>query len=433
MSFLQKVFGFHPETMTLRTEIMAGFTTFLTMIYVLAVNPAVLANAGMPQGALFTTTVITTVVATFFMAVIAKQPIAQAPSMCLNAFFAFTLCMVMGYTWQQALSILLVESLIFLAISLGNIRQIIIDSIPANLRVAIAVGIGMFIAFIGLKNADIIVANEATLVSLGDFSPKALVGVASILVSAVLMALNVKGALFIAIIVATLVGILLGVTTVPEAWSPVSMPDSIAPIFCQFDFSQLLTMKSIVVIFSLLVVHMFDTIGTIVGLAYTAGIVKKDGTIPRIHEAMLSDALGTTFGVFLGCSSVSAYSESASGISAGGRSGITALTVAFFFLLALFFSPLFLLIPGAATSGALVMVGVLMIREVKEIDFSDFGEAFAAFITILGMVLCYSIADGVCLGMLSYTIVKLCTGKVKQLSWVMVILSLLFLGYFCIG
>ncbi len=430
---LQKLLGFDPKTMRKRTEVVAGATTFLTMCYILAVNPTILSTTGMDRGALFTSTAIAAAIATLLLAFMAKLPFAQAPSMGLNAFFAYTLCQAMGYSWQQSLAIMLIEGIVFLLITFINVREAILNAIPENLRHAISVGIGMFIAFIGLKNAGIIVSSPATFVTLGKFTPAAILGVIAILLSGVLMARKVKGALFVSIIATTVIGIPLGVTEIPSHWIPVSMPQSLSPIFCQFDFSGIINFRTLMVVISLLLVNIFDTVGTLVGLAYKTNIVRPDGTIPKIKEAMMSDAIGTTCGAFLGSSTLTTYVESASGIAEGGRSGLTSFTTGILFIVALFLSPLFMLIPSAATSGALVLVGVLMLDSVKRLNLADVSEAFPAFITMITMVLCYSIADGICLGILSFVILKLCTGKWKQVNMTLVILSLIFIANFILG
>lgn len=433
MNFLEKTLGFDPKTMKLRTELIAGVTTFLTMSYILAVNPAILMSTGMNQGALFTATALASAIATLLLAFMAKLPFAQAPSMGLNAFFAYTLCQAMGYSWQNSLAILLIEGIVFILITFFNVREMIFNAIPNNLRYAISAGIGMFIAFIGLKNAGIIVAKEGTFVGLGEFTTPCLLGIFATLLSGVLMARNVKGSLFWGIIATTLIGIPLGVTVFPDHWLPVSAPQDISPIFCKFDFSGLLNLKTFLVVFSLLIVNIFDTIGTLMGLAEKTGIVREDGSIPHVSEAMMSDAIGTTCGAMLGSSTISTYIESASGIAEGGRSGVTSLVVGVMFLLSLFLSPIFLLIPSAATSGALIMVGVLMLDSVKKINLQDMTEAFPAFITMITMVLCYSIADGICLGILSFVIMKICTHRWKDLNWTLCILSILFVLNFALG
>ncbi len=426
MQTLQRLLGFDPKKTSIRTEVIAGVTTFLTMCYILAVNPTILATTGMDKPALFTATALASAIATLLLAFMAKLPFAQAPSMGLNAFFAFTLCQAMGLSWQQSLAILLIEGVIFLLITFLNVRDKILECIPLNLRYAISTGIGMFIAFIGLKNAGVVVPDPATCVRLGTFNFSSLLGIFSILLSGILMARGVKGSLFIGIIAATLIGIPLGVTQIPDGWIPVSAPHSVAPIFCQFDFTGFFSIKTLLIIFSLLLVNIFDTLGTLVGLAERTGIVGPKGEIPRVREAMMSDAIGTTCGALLGSSTITTYIESASGISEGGRSGLTSFVTGGLFLLAIFLAPIFLLIPGAATSGALVMVGVLMLESVKKIKLDSISDAFPAFITIITMVLCYSIADGICLGILSYVLIKLFTGNFKDLNVTLYVLAILF-------
>lgn len=433
MAFLEKTLGFNPKTMKMRTEIIAGATTFLTMSYILAVNPGILSSTGMDKGALFTGTALASAIATLLLAFMAKLPFAQAPSMGLNAFFSYTLCQAMGFSWQQSLAIMLFEGIAFIIITFFNVRELILGAIPANLRYAISAGIGMFIAFIGLKNAEIIVQREGTFIGLGEFTAPCLLGILAILLSGILMARNVKGALFWSIIATTIVGIPMGVTNIPSGWMPVSAPQDISPIFCKFDFNGLFTLKTALVVFSLLIINIFDTIGTLMGLADKTGIVREDGSIPHVREAMMSDAIGTTCGAALGSSTLTTYVESASGIAEGGKSGLTSFVVGILFLIALFLSPIFLLIPSAATSGALVMVGVLMIDSVKKIELDNISEAFPAFITMITMVLCYSIADGICLGILAYVVMKACTKQWNKLNWTLCILSILFILNFILG
>jgi len=434
MNKLKALLGFDPQKTTVKTELIAGMTTFLTMCYILAVNPTILATTGMDKGALFTATAVASAIATLLLAFMAKLPFAQAPSMGLNAFFAFTLCQAMGLTWQQALAVLLVEGIIFLLITFLNIRDKILECIPKNLRFAISAGIGMFIAFIGLKNAGIITANEATFVQLGKFTPTCILGLISILVSGTLMARRVKGSLFFAIIISTLIGIPMGVTEIPDGWMPVSAGHSVAPIFCKFDFTGFFTPKMVMVVFSLLLVNIFDTIGTVLGLVSKLGIKEDEkGNIPGVKEAMMSDAIGTTAGALLGSSTITTYVESASGVAEGGKSGLTSFFVGIMFILSIFLAPIFLLIPSAATSGALVMVGVLMIDSFKKIELEDISESFPAFITMITMVLCYSIADGICLGILSYVLIKMMVGKFKDLNLTLYILSIFLLLNYALG
>lgn len=427
MCMLQKIFGFNKQTMNLRTEIIAGITTFLTMSYILAVNPAMLSTTGMDKGAIFTATALAAAIATLLLACMAKLPFAQAPGMGLNAFFAFTLVQGMGYSWETALTAMFVEGLIFILITLLNVREIILNSIPVNLRHAISAGIGMFIAFIGLKNAGIIESNPSTFVALGHFTPISLLAIFGILLSAVLLIKKVKGALFYSILLCTIAGIPLGVTEIPENFIPVSMPHSIAPTFCKFDFEGFFTLDMAIIIFTLLFMNIFDTLGTLVGLATKTRIMDKNGHIPHVKEAMMSDAIGTTISSMLGSSTVTTYVESASGIAEGGHSGVTSLITGLLFILALFFAPVFLLIPGAATTGAFVLVGVFMMDSIGKINLSDISEALPAFVTIIMMLLIYSIANGIILGLLCYVLLKLFCGKYKQITLTMYILAILFI------
>lgn len=424
---IQKLLGFDKQTMTIRTEVIAGITTFLTMSYILAVNPSILGTTGMDKGAVFTATALASAIATLLLAFMAKLPFAQAPSMALNAFFAFTLVQGMGYTWQTAMTAMFVEGVIFILITFLNIRELILNSIPMNLRYAISSGIGIFIAFIGLKNAGIIESNPATFMMFGAFTPSSVLAMVGILLSGILIVKKVKGALFYSILICTLIGIPLGVTEIPEGFLPVSMPHSMEPTFCKFNFSEFFTLDMAVVIFTLLFMNIFDTVGTLVGLASKTGIMGEDGHIPHVKEAMMSDAIGTTIGAMMGSSTITTYVESASGIAEGGRSGFTSLITGLLFILALFFAPLFLLIPSAATSGALVLVGVFMMDSISKIDMEDMSEALPAFITIIMMVLTYSIADGMVLGLLCYVLVKLFCGKHKDISITMYILAALFI------
>lgn len=413
--------------MTVRTEIVAGVTTFLTMSYILAVNPSILSVAGMDKGAVFTATALASAIATLLLAFMAKLPFAQAPSMGLNAFFAFTLVQGMGYSWQVAMTAMFVEGVIFILITFLNVRELILNSIPMSLRYAISAGIGMFIAFIGLKNAGIIVENPATFVMLGEFTSTSVLAMVGILLSGILLWRGVKGALFYSILICTAIGVPLGVTEIPDSFLPVSLPHSLAPTFCQFSFDGFFTIDMAIIIFTLLFMNIFDTIGTLVGLASKTGVMREDGHIPRVKEAMMSDAIGTTIGSMMGSSTITTYVESASGIAEGGRSGLTSFTTGVLFLLALLFSPLFLLIPSAATTGALVLVGVFMMDSVSKVDMGDISEALPAFVTMIMMVLTYSIADGMVLGLLCYVLVKLGCGKYKEISLTMYGLSVLFL------
>ena len=427
MQALYRLVGFDPSRHKLRTELLAGVTTFLTMSYILAVNPDILSTTGMDKGAVFTATALASAVGTLLIAFLAKLPFAQAPSMGINAFFAFTLVMGMGYSWQAALSAVFVEGIIFILLTAFNIREQIVRCIPKNLRFAISAGIGFFIAFIGLKNAGVIVANEATFVALGAFTPVSILAVIGIILSGVLMTLRVRGALFYSIIACTLVGIPLGVTQIPDSFVPVSLPRSLAPTFLQFDFKALLNMDMALTIFALVFMDIFNTVGTLIGAAAKTEMMDSEGNVKNIKQAMMADALATSIGAVCGTSTVTTFVESSAGIAEGGRTGLTALSTAVLFLLALFFAPLFLL---AATTGALVLVGVLMLSSIQDIDLMDISEALPSFITVLTMVLTYNIAEGMALGLISYTLVKLLSGQYRQVSITLYIVStLLVLRY----
>lgn len=425
--FFDKLFGFNPSRNNVRTEILAGLTTFLTMAYILAVNPSVfsaLKGQGMNIDAVFTATALAAIVGTLVMSLYAKKPFALAPGMGLNAFFVYTVCLGMGYSWQFALTAVFIEGLLFILLTLTNVRKLIVDSIPRNLRRAISVGIGLYIAFIGMKSCGLVVANDATAVALGDLKDKAvLLSLAGLLLASVLEILKVKGSLLISILVITLAGIPLGVT---QFNGVISAPPSIAPIFARFEWSHVLSWDMLIVVVTFLFIDMFDTIGTVVGVSERSGMVKKDGSIDGINKILMADAVATVSGAIFGTSTVTTYIESASGVAAGGRTGLTSFTVAVCFALALFFSPLFLAIPAAATGPVLVIVGVMMTSSVRDIEWNDFSESIPAFLTMLLMPLTYSISEGIMLGMLSYVLINLCTGKFKKISLTLWVLAVLF-------
>ena len=422
---LKKLFGFDPSVMKVKTEVMAGITTFLTMSYILAVNPDILSAASMDRGAVFTATALAASIATLLMAILAKLPFALAPGMGLNAFFAFTLVQGMGYSWESALAAVFVEGIVFILLTVFNIRELIVNAIPETLRHAMSVGIGLFIAFLGLQKAGLIVADPVTFVSLGEFTPSTLLAVGGIIIGGVLVARRVKGALFYAIVVVTLLSIPLGITRIPEGFSLVSMPHSLEPVFFKLDFHSLLSPNMLIAIFSLVFMDIFDTLGTLVGTANKVGMVNPDGSIPKLNPAMMADAVGTTVGALLGTSTTTTYAESTAGIAEGGRSGLTAAVVSGLFIVALFFAPFFLLVPGIATAGVLVIVGSFMFDAVKKIHFDDITEAFPAFVTIIMMPLTYSIAEGIVLGVLTYVLLKLLAGKYRELNLTICILSIL--------
>lgn len=426
---LNKLFGLNPKETNVKTEIMAGLTTFLTMAYILAVNPNILSATGMDRGALFSTTVLISAAATILMGLYAKLPFALAPGMGLNAFFAYTICLIMGYSWQFALTAVFLEGLIFILLTVTNVREKIVDIIPETLKKSISVGIGIYIAFIGLSSAEIVVNNDATLVSIGDLSQgPALLCIIGIVLSSVLLIKKVPGALLIGIIVTTLIGIPLGVT---QFNGVMSSPPSVEPIFCKFEWTRIFTSEMFVIVFTLLFVDLFDTIGTLIGVATRAGMI-KNGKIPHLKQAFMVDALATTSGAIMGSSTVTTFVESAAGVEQGGRSGLTAFVCGLCFLVSLFFAPLFLSIPSAATAPVLVLVGVMMMSSVVEINFREYSEAIPAFICFVMMPLCYSISDGIVLGMLSYVIINLCAGKYNKLSIGMYILSAFFLLKFLV-
>ncbi|WP_372793226.1 NCS2 family permease [Lutibacter sp.] len=424
---LDKYFKITENKSTLRTEIVAGITTFMTMVYILAVNPSILSAAGMDKDAVFTATALSAIIATLVMALYAKLPFALAPGMGLNAFFAFTVVLGMGYSWEFALTAVFLEGIIFILLTAFNIRELIVNSIPLNLKHAVSVGIGLFIAFIGLKGTGLIVDNPATLVSLGSMkNPEVLVGMAGVLIIGVLLTKKVKGAILIGILVSTIIGLIFGVTVLPENFTFVSLPPSLEPIFFKFDFSQVLSLDMLIVLFTFLFVDMFDTVGTLVGVSSKAGMLDKDGNVPRVKQALFADAIGTFVGAIIGTSTVTTYVESAAGVAEGGKTGMTALTVAGMFVLALFFAPVFMIIPAAATAPALIIVGLFMISPIMKIDLDDFTEAIPAFFTIIMMPLTYSIAEGIVFGMLSYVLLKLLTGKYKEIKPIMLIIAILF-------
>ncbi|MBQ8265669.1 MAG: NCS2 family permease [Bacteroides sp.] len=422
---LEKLFGFNPKETTVRTEVMAGITTFLTMAYILAVNPNILGETGMDKGALFTTTVIMSAIPTIFMGLYAKLPLALAPGMGLNAFFAYTICLIMGYSWQFALTAVFLEGLAFILLTVTNLREKIVDVIPEGLKTAISAGIGLYIAFIGLKNAEIIVDNPATLVSLGTLtSGSGLLGVIGIALTSIMLVRNVKGALLLGILLTTIIGIPLGITHLDGVFSA---PPSIEPIFLKFEWDHIFTQEMVVIVFTLLFVDLFDCIGTVIGVTTRAGMVKEDGKIPHLKEVFMVDSLATTAGAAMGTSTVAVYVESAAGVNEGGRSGLTAFTTGVCFLVALFFAPFFLAIPAAATAPVLVLVGLMMMSNIWKIDFFDYKESIPAFICMIFMPLAYSISDGILLGHLCYVIINVLGGNRKNLTLGMYILAAVFL------
>ncbi|MCP1997077.1 NCS2 family permease [Flavobacterium sp. HSC-61S13] len=432
---IEHYFQLNKHHTTIRKELTAGVITFLTMSYILVVNPNILAQAGMDREALFTTTALATIFATLMMGLYAKLPIAQAPGMGLNSFFTFTVVLTMGYTWQFALTAVFIEGIIFLLLTFFNIRELIVKNIPVILKESIPVGIGLFITLIGLKGAGIIISDTNTLVRLGDFSQHNVwIAFLGLLVTGVLFARNVNGAILLGILVATGFGFILGDVVWPST-AIVALPPSIEPIFGQAlapmlteeGWKQILSLDMLVVVFTFLFVNLFDTVGTLIGVISKTNLADADGNFPQMKKALFSDALGTTFGAVLGTSSVTSYVESASGVASGGRTGLTAVGVALMFGLSLFLAPLFLMIPAAATSPALIIVGLFMISSVSKINFDDMSEGLPAFLTIVLMPFTYSIAEGIVFGILSFTFLKLFTGKYRQITLTLAVLSILFL------
>ena len=422
-NMLQKLFGFNSHSMQVRTEILAGITTFLTMSYILAVNPSILGVTGMDKGAVFTATATASLIATLIMAVWAKLPFALAPGMGLNAFFAFTVCLGMGNTWEFALTAVLIEGILFILLTLSNLREAILNAIPDSLKNAIGAGIGHFIAFIGLQNAGVITKNDATLVTLGNItSGSPLLALIGLAITSVLLIKKVKGSMLWGILLTMLIGIPMGIT---EFNGIVSIPPSLEPVFFKFDFSKVLTTQMDFTVFTMLLIDMYDTIGTLVGVSNKAGML-VNGKVPRAKQAFMADAIGTTVGAMLGTNTVSTFVESASGIAQGGRSGITSFVTAICFGIALLFAPLFLSIPSAATCPILVLVGLFMMSPIKDIDLDDFTESVPAFICIIMIPMAYSISDGIVLGLISYVLTNLLSGKFKKISLTMYILAALF-------
>ncbi len=422
---LEKLFGFDKQTMSVKKEVIGGITTFLTMAYIIAVNPIILSDAGMDKGAVFTVTILSAVIATLVMAIYAKLPFVLAPGMGLNAFFAYTIVLMMGYTWQFALTAVFLEGIIFILLTITGLRKKIVDCIPIVLRQAIGPGIGIFIAFIGLQSAGIVVNSDVTLVTMGDLrEPSVLLAFLGIVISAVLLIRNITGALFIGILLTTLIGIPLGVTHIDGV---VAIPPSIAPIAFKMEWHNVLSWDMVICVFTFLFIDMFDTLGTLLGVGYQADLVDENGDMKNINEAFMADAIGTTAGALMGTSTVTTFVESAAGVNAGGRSGLTAFSAAVCFLLSTFLAPLFLNIPTQATAPALILVGVMMMGSIRNIDFSNYIDAIPCFFTIILMPLAYSISDGIMIGVISYVLFRICVGKAKELSITICMLALAFI------
>lgn len=428
VGFIEKTFRLKEHNTSVRTEVVAGFTTFMTMAYILIVNPLTLADAGMDFGKVFTATAISAIIATLVMAFAANLPFALAPGMGLNAFFAYTVVIAGHKSFEFALTAVFLEGIVFLILTFFNVREAIINALPANIKRAISVGIGLFIAFIGLANSGVIIHGD-TIVQLGNVtSGTALLALIGIVIAGILLALNVKGALFISIVVTTLIGFPMGITTVPDKlWQ---LP--VAPYFFNFAWQEIFTLDMLSVLFVFLFVDMFDTVGTLIGVATKADML-VDGKVPKVKQALFADAVGTTVGAIFGTSTVTTYVESASGVAEGGRTGLTSVVAAGLFGVALLLSPLFIMIPSAATTPALVLVGVFMMSPIKEINFDDYTELIPAFLTIIMMPLAYSISEGIVFGVLSYVFLKVFTNRGNEVPILTYIIALFFVIKLLVG
>nr|WP_300002645.1 NCS2 family permease [Tissierella sp.] len=440
VGFFEKQFKLSENGTNVRTEIMAGVTTFMTMGYILAVNPGMLGEAGMNPGAVFSATAVAAFIGCLMMAFLANYPFALAPGMGLNAFFTYTVVFGMGKSWQFAITAVFLEGIIFLILSLFSVREAIFNAIPMNLKKAVSVGIGLFIALIGFINSGIVVSGKEVLpdgsltgleIQLGNLSSRpALLALIGLVIVGFLLARGVKGALFFGILATTLIGIPMGVTQMPDgAFLKIfSAPPSLAPGLLKFEWSQIFTWEMLLVVFTFLFVDVFDTVGTLIGVSSKAKMLDEDGKLPRVGKALLADAIATTAGAMLGTSTVTTYVESASGVAEGGRTGLTALSTGVMFALSLVLAPLFLVIPASATAPVLIIVGLFMMGPIKEIDLDDYTEAIPAFLTIVMMPFAYSIAEGIVFGMVSYVVLKLVAGKGKEVTPIMYILAVLFIA-----
>lgn len=427
-SFLERKFSLTKRGTNARTEFLAGLTTFMTMSYILIVNPTMLGKAGMDQGGVFTATIISSVIAMLFMGLYANFPFALSAGMGLNAFFTFSIVIGMGHDWSYALTAVFLEGIIFIFLSIFKVREALFKAIPLQLKNAVSVGIGLFIAMIGATNSGIVVANESTFLALGNLvSKEVLVTFFSLLIMGILSAKKVKGALLYGIIGGTILGLILGVTQLPSQ-GILSLPPSLKPVAFKLHWDNIFTLDMFSVMFTFLFVDIFDTLGTITGVATKANMLDEKGNLPGIGKALLSDAIGTVVGALLGTSTITTFVESASGVTDGGRTGLTSLSVAFFFFLSLFLFPLFSIVPSQATAAALIIVGLFMMSPIKNIDLDDYTESLPAFLTIIMMPFAYSIAEGISIGMISYVFLKVTTGKYKDVSPVMYILAIVFIA-----
>ena len=453
---LEKVFKLSENKTDAKTEILAGITTFMTMAYILAVNPSILSATGMDSGAVFTATALAAFIGTLLMAIFANYPFALAPGMGLNAYFAYTVVLGMGYSWEYALTAVFAEGIVFILLSATNVREAIFNAIPQNLKAAVSVGIGLFIAFIGLQNAKIVIGGSTLLqlfsvdkynevngvsASFNDVGITVLLAIIGIIVTGILVVKNIKGNILWGILITWLLGIICQFTglyvpnadlgfysLLPDFSNGLSIP-SLSPIFCKLDFSGIFSLNFIVILFAFLFVDLFDTIGTLIGVSAKADMLDENGKLPRIKGALMADAVATTVGAVIGTSTTTTFVESASGVSEGGRTGLTSVTTAILFGLSLFLSPIFLAIPSFATAPALIIVGLYMLTNVMNIDFSDMSEAIPCYICIIAMPFFYSISEGISMGIIAYVAFNLITGKAKEkkVSVLMYVLAVLFI------
>lgn len=432
-STLDRLFKLSERGTNAKTEILAGVTTFITLAYIIFVNPQILSEAGIPKEAAIAATIVASIIATVLMAFLANYPIVVAPGMGLNAFFTYTVVLGFGLDWTVALGAVFFSGVLFFILTVTKIRYWIIDAVPPSLRSAIPVGIGLFIAFIGLQSSGIIVKNDATLVGMGDItSPSVLLTFFGLVLSAVLIARNVKGALLIGILSTTVLGMIVGAVPYPKGISSFVSFDlpSLAPTFGKLDLAGALKFGLFNIIFTFTMVELFDNMGTLMGLLKKAGLMKEEGQPPELGKAFYADSIGTMASAVVGTCTVTSYVESASGVAEGGKTGLTALTAAVLFLLALIFAPLVGLVPGFATAPALIIVGALMLSEIVHVRFEDFSESFPVFLTVIGMPLTYSIATGIGLGFIAYTLIKVFSGRFKDVHWMMYIIAALFVVNF---
>lgn len=430
-NILERLFKLKENNTDVKTEVLAGITTFMTMAYIIFVNPSILSDAGMPYNGVFIATIVASILGTLAMAFLTNYPFALAPGMGLNAFFAYSVVIGLGVSWRAALGLVFIEGLIFIILSLTPVREALVNSIPMSLKTAISAGIGLFIAFIGLQNAKIVVADPSTLVRMGHlFSGPALIALLGLIITGILYSLKIKGALLLGIIISTILGLFNGVTPIPKGFIAIPKLSDWSQVLFKLDLRSAFSFDMLGVMISFLFVDIFDTAGTLIGVSQQAGYLKEDGTLPKADKALLADAIATTGGALFGTSTVTTYVESAAGVSVGGRTGLTGIVVSILFFLSLFFQPIIAIVPSAATAPALIIVGVMMLSNIVKIQWDDFTEVIPAFVAMISMPLTYSVSNGIALGFITYPILKLFTGKGKEVHWLVYLLCILFILYF---